>query len=188
MSRSITKILKIAAGLIIGVFLLLVVIGMTLPDHKSMDSTTASKAAKIVTNATAQDQEWIKNTKNNIALAQQTDTLYKNELDRNGATYISKYNKAKDVENIAIQGGGISQPATVSPDLQVLKDNYENYLTHLRLYAAWKAKAWDSMNSEGISTQGMDYGQSGQIEEETAREYLEKYNSGMSEYLKSHLV
>ncbi|RPJ79517.1 MAG: hypothetical protein EHM20_01185 [Alphaproteobacteria bacterium] len=186
MNRLVTKGLKIAAGLIIVFFLLLVVIGMTLPDPKSTDSSTASKAALTVTDATAQDKEWIKNTKNNIALVQQTDTDYKNECERNGATYISKYNKAKDVEKIAMQAAGISQQATVSQDLQPVKDNYENYLVHLRLYAAWKAKAWDSMNSEGINTQAMDYGQSGQIEEDTANDYLEKYNSGMSEYLKSH--
>jgi len=87
-----------------------------------------------------------------------------------------------------MQAAGVSQQATVSSGLQPVKDNYENYLVHLRLYAAWKAKYWDSMYSEGINTQAMDYGQSGQIEEEDANKYLDKYNSGMSEYLKSHRV
>lgn len=156
--------------------------------QSSQSKTTDSTATLTLKDATAQDKEWINNTKNNIALVQQTDTLYKNELERDGATYISKYNKAKDVENIAMQAAGISQQATVSQDLRPVKDNYENYLTHLRLYAAWKAKAWDSVNSEGSNTQNMDYGQSGQIEEEDANKYLDKYNSGMSEYLKSHRV
>lgn len=117
---------------------------------------------------------------------QQIDTVYKNECEREGATYQSKYYKAVDVENIAMQAAQISQQATVSPDLQEVKNNYENYLIHLRLYAAWKEKAWSSMAAEGVNTQAMGYGDSGQAEEETANEYLEKYNSGMSDYLKSH--
>lgn len=188
MSRSITKVLKIAAGLIICVFLILVVIGIMLPDPKSTDGTTANAAAQTLTGATVQDKEWINNTENNIKVVQQTDTYYKNECERDGATYQSKYYKAVDVENIAIKTVGISQQATVSPDLQEVKANYENYLIHLRLYAAWKEKAWSSMAAEGVNTQAMDYGESGHIEGEDANKYLEKYNSGMSEYLKSHMV
>jgi len=51
MSRSITKVLKIAAGLIIGVFLLLVIIGIMLPEP--MDNTTSSKNAQTVASAPA---------------------------------------------------------------------------------------------------------------------------------------
>lgn len=185
MSRSVTRILKIAAGLIVGLFLLLVLIGIMLPDPTPTDNTTTNTAAQSLTGATAQDKEWINNTMNNIKVVQQTDAAYYNECERDGATYQSKYYKAADIENLAIQALGISQQATVSPDLQEVKANYENYLIHLRLYAAWKEKAWSSMAAEGVNTQAMDYGESGQIEEETANEYLDKYNSSMSEYLKS---
>lgn len=191
MNKSVTKILKITAGLFIGFFLLLLIIGIMLPDPEPTDSNTASQTITEDTTQTLvgvsdQDKEWINNTQNNINVVQQTDTAYKNECERDGATYQSKYNKAVEVENIAMQAVGISQQATVSPDLQEVKANYENYLIHLRLYAAWKEKAWASMASEGVNTQAMDYGESGQIEEETANEYLEDYKSSMSDYLKSH--
>lgn len=154
------------------------------PAPKSTNSTTA----QALTDATVQDKKWINDTTNNIKIVQQIDTTYQNECERDGATYLSKYNKAVDVENAAMQAAGISQQATVSPDLQEVKANYENYLTHLRLYAAWKKKAWSSMNSEGMNTQAMEYGESGQEEEKTANEYLDSYDSGMSEYLKSHRI
>ncbi len=44
------------------------------------------------------------------------------------------------------------------------------------------------MNTEGVNTQAMEYGESGQEEEKTANEYLDSYDSGMSEYLKSHMI
>jgi len=191
MNRVVSTVLKITAGLVIGFFLLVLVVGIMLPDAEPTDSNTASQTltedtAQALTGVPDQDKEWINNTQNNINVVQQTDTAYKNECERDGATYQSKYNAAVEVENIAMQAVGISQQATVSPDLQEVKANYENYLIHLRLYAAWKEKAWASMASEGVNTQAMDYGESGQIEEGTANEYLEKYNSGMSGYLKSH--
>ncbi|KKG33784.1 hypothetical protein [Methanosarcina mazei] len=191
MNRVVSTVLKITAGLVIGFFLLVLVVGIMLPDAEPTDSNTASQTltedtAQALTGVPDQDKEWINNTQNNINVVQQTDTAYKNECERDGATYQSKYNAAVEVENIAMQAVGISQQATVSPDLQEVKANYENYLIHLRLYAAWKEKAWASMASEGVNTQAMDYGESGQIEEGTANEYLEKYNSGMSDYLKSH--
>ncbi len=113
------------------------IIGIMLPDPEPTDSITA---AQTLTGTIPQDKEWINNTENNISVVQQTDTAYKNECEQDGATYQSKYYKAVDVENIALQAAGISQQATVSPNLQEVKANYENYLAHLRLYAAGRKK------------------------------------------------
>ncbi len=80
------------------------------PAPKSTNSTTA----QALTDATVQDKKWINDTTNNIKIVQQIDTTYQNECERDGATYLSKYNKAVDVENAAMQAAGISQQATVS--------------------------------------------------------------------------